>query len=398
MNDHLLLRIGLPMAEPHALGLDAGRLRDYLDLLRADIARQRLPGAVVLLARHGQVALFEALGRLRPDAATPMPHDAIFRIRSMTKPVVSVAALRLIEQGRLRAGDLLSQHLPEYAQMTVGLERRPALAAATVQDLLRHTAGFTYGFWGGPLTPLYEAAGLGDRDAGNAEFAARLAALPLAHEPGGAWQYSHGTDLLGRLVEVVSGQSLGEHLRCTLFEPLGMHDTGFHVPSDQHHRLAEPHAVDAETGQRSPTFDARVAPRFEGGGSGLVSTAADYARFMRMLAEGGAVDGVRVLGRKTVEWMTADHLGARPRMDIALPPGYGFGLGVAVRVAAGLAPDPGSVGSFGWSGSDGTIFFIDPAEAMWGLLLLQAPLHNERCWTLFRQMIYAAVADPLDGV
>jgi CubicO group peptidase (beta-lactamase class C family) len=391
MNDAILSSIGLPTAAPSALGLDAGRLRDYLDVLRADIARQRLPGAVVLLARQGHVALFEALGRLRPDGPAPMPRDAIFRIRSMTKPIVSVAALRLMEQGRLHADDPIAQHLPEFAELTVGVERRAARNAPTVHDLLRHTAGFTYGFWGGAMTPLYEAAGLGARDIDNAQFATRLATLPLAHEPGSAWQYSHGTDLLGRLVEVASGQPLGEHLRRTLFEPLGMRDTGFHVPPGGHDRIAEPYAVDAESGQRSPTFDAREAPRFEGGGSGLLSTAADYARFLRMLAEGGAVDGVRLLGRKTVEWMTADHLGERPRLDIALPPGYGFGLGVAVRTAAGLAPDPGSVGSFGWSGSDGTIFVVDPAEALWGMLLVQAPLHNDRCWTLFRQMVHAAI-------
>jgi CubicO group peptidase (beta-lactamase class C family) len=393
VNDTALAHIGLPVAAPGALGLDAGRLRDYLDALRADIAQGRMPGAVVLVARRGHVALFEALGRLRGDTPAPMVHDAIFRIRSMTKPIVSVAALRLVEQGRLGLDDPLAQHLPGFAQMTVGLERRPARAVATVHDLLRHTAGFTYGFWGGPLAPLYQAAGLGAREVDNAGFAACLATLPLAHEPGTAWQYSHGTDLLGRLVEVVSGQPLGQHLRDTLFVPLRMADTGFHVPPPGHSRLAEPHALDAPGGQPVAVFDARIAPRFESGGAGLVSTAADYARFMRMLAEGGALDGARVLGRKTVAWMTADHLGDRPRMDVALPPGYGFGLGVAVRTAAGLAPDPGSMGSYGWSGGDGTIFFIDPAESLWALLLVQTPSHNARCWSLFRQMIHASVAD-----
>jgi len=389
-----LAHIGLPQAAPASLGFDAARLSGYLDLLRRDVADGLIPGAVVLLARHGRIAVFEALGNLRPVAATPlpvpMPHDAIFRIRSMTKPVVSVAALRLIEQGRLTATEPIAQRLPEFARMAVGHEHRPASAAATVQDLLRHTAGFTYGFWGGPLAPLYTGLRAGARDGDNATFARALAALPLAHEPGSAWHYSHATDLLGCLVEVVSGQPLGEYLRRAIFEPLRMHDTGFHVPPEQQHRLADPPAADVGTG---PDADVRSAPRFESAGAGLVSTAADYARFIRMLAEGGALDGVRVLGRKTIAWMTADHLGDRPRMDIALPPGYGFGLGVAVRTAAGLAPDPGSIGSYGWSGSEGTLFVVDPAESLWGLLMVQAPQHNERCWSLFRQSVYAALAD-----
>lgn len=388
MSDTALSHIGLPQADPAALGFDAARLRAYLDLLRGDVAAGRIPGAVLLLARHGRIAAFEALGRLRPGEPTPMPHDAIFRIRSMTKPIVSVAALRLIEQGQLTASEPIAQRLPEFARMAVGLERRPASVAATVQDLLRHTAGFTYGFWGGPLAPHYDALQAGTRDGDNAAFVRALAALPLAHEPGSAWHYSRATDVLGRLIEVVSGEPLGQHLRRAIFEPLRMHDTGFHVPPAQHHRLADPPA-----GGMADDADVRRVPRFEGGGSGLVSSAADYARFIRMLAEGGALDGVRVLGRKTIAWMTADHLGDLPRMDIALPPGYGFGLGVAVRTAAGLAPHPGSVGSYGWSGSDGTIFVVDPAESLWGVLMVQAPLHNERSWTLFRQGIHAALAD-----
>jgi CubicO group peptidase (beta-lactamase class C family) len=388
MTDTALSRIGLPQADPASLGFDAARLRDYLDLLRGDVAAGRIPGAVVLLARYGRIAVFEALGHLRPGASAPMPHDAIFRIRSMTKPIVSVAALRLIEQGLLGASEPIAQRLPEFARMAVGHEHRPAGSAATVQDLLRHTAGFTYGFWGGPLAPLYTTLRAGARNGDNAAFARALAALPLAHEPGSAWHYSHATDLLGRLIEVVSGEPLGRHLHRAIFEPLRMPDTGFHVPPGQQHRLADPPAADA-----GPVVDpdVRSVPRFESGGAGLVSTAADYARFLRMLAEGGALDGVRILGRKTIDWMTADHLGDRPRLDIALPPGYGFGLGVAVRTAAGLAPDPGSVGSYGWSGSEGTLFVVDPAESMWGLLMVQAPLHNERCWSLFRHGIHAAL-------
>lgn len=385
-----LSHIGLPQADPAALGFDPARLRAYLDLLHGDVAAGRIPGAVLLLARHGRIAAFEALGSLRPESAAPMPHDAIFRIRSMTKPVVSVAALRLIEQGQLTASEPLAQRLPEFARMAVGLEHRPARMAATVHDLLRHTAGFTYGFWGGPLAPLYEALQAGAPGGDNAAFARALAALPLACEPGSAWHYSHATDVLGRLIEGVSGEPLGQHLRRTIFEPLRMHDTGFHVPPAQHHRLADPPS--AGVGMPAAA-DMRIAPRFESGGAGLVSTAADYARFVRMLAEGGALDGMRVLGRKTIAWMTADHLGDRPRLDIALPPGYGFGLGVAVRTAAGQAPDPGSVGSYGWSGSEGTIFVVDPAESLWALLMVQAPLHNERCWTLFRQGVYAALAE-----
>jgi len=384
--------VGLPLAPPEAVGLNGAQLAAYLDLLKADVARGRMPGAVVLVVRHDRIALFEAVGRLRPDAATAMPLDAIFRIYSMTKPIVSLAALRLMEQGRLHAAEPIARHLPELANMVVGVERRPATRVATVHDLLRHSAGFGYEFFDGPVARLHQEPLANRRDRlDNAGFTLALAALPLYSEPGTRFEYGRATDVLGRVVEVVSGEPLGAHLKRTVFEPLGLRDTGFSVPTEQHHRIAEPHPIDADSGAPVTTWDPRIAPRFESAGGALLSTAADYARFLRLLANGGSLEGVQVVGRKTVEWMTADHLGVLPRAGSVLPVGWGFGLGVAVRTSDGIAVEPGSTGSYGWSGAAGTIFFVDPREAMFGVLLLQAPQQCDRQWALFRQMVYAAL-------
>lgn len=386
-----MTRLPLPEAPPAAVRVDGVRLARYLDALDADIARGRLPGAVVLVARRGRVVLHEARGRLRPDADVPMPRDAVFRIYSMTKPVVSVAALRLFEQGRLHVAEPLARWLPAFASPVVGRERRLAARGATVLDLLRHTAGFSHEFAGCAGESLYAGAELGSRERDNAQLADALAALPLVHEPGSVWDYSRATDVLGRVIEVVCDAPLGEVLRREVFEPLGMHDSGFALPPDRHARLAEPHARDADSGAPIEMWDPRVPAPLQSGGSGLLSTVADYARFLAALSRGGELDGARLLGRKTVEWMTADHLGALPRAGTALPPGWGFGLGVAVRTHAGLAPDPGSVGSWGWSGASGTIFVVDPAEELFAIFMAQAPTQCERCWGLFRQMVYAAI-------
>ena len=262
----------------------------------------------------------------------------------------------------------------------------------TVQDLLRHTAGLTYEFHEpAPVRRLYTDAKLYSRGRTNAEQVRALAALPLMHEPGSVWDYSRATDVLGRLVEVLAGAPLGDHLRAAIFEPLGMVDTGFEVPPAQHHRLAEPLAAPPEGVALVPVFDPRVPAPAQSGGGGLMSTAADYARFVRMLAQGGSLGGARLLGRKTVEFMTADHLGPIPRANDLLPPGHGFGLGFAVKTALGEHTEPGSVGSYGWSGAAGTAFFVDPAESMFAIVLTQAPGLLDDVRELFRQVVYAAL-------
>lgn len=378
--------------------LNAGGLQRLRSVLQSDVDRGRIPGAVVVVALGGHVECFETVGCLDAQAGTPMRADAIFRIYSMTKPLVSLAALMLAEEGRLQLTEPVAAFLPEFGAQQVAVEEAagvrlvPACRPATVHDLLRHTAGLTYEFLGdSALQRQYRDARLADRSRSNAEFCKVLAALPLAHHPGACWEYSRATDVLGGVLEVVTGQSLAALLRERLFEPLGMKDTAFAVPADQWHRIAQPLERDPDTGEAVRLLDARTAPAFESGGGGLVSTADDYVRFLRLLRNQGRFEGTRLASRKTIEWMTADHLGAIPVRHDLLPPGHGFGLGVAVRAAAGLAAQPGSVGQYFWSGIGGTYFVVDPAEDLFALLLLQAPNQRIHYRNLFRHLLYAAV-------
>jgi CubicO group peptidase (beta-lactamase class C family) len=395
------MRAPLPPADVADLGLCPTRMRHLLDVFQADVNSGRLPGAVLVLARHGRIALMEGLGRLDPARDAPMTRDAIFRIYSMTKPIVSVAVMMLVEQGRLKLADPVHLHLPEFAhqqlvvQTAHGVEQRPVARAATVQDLLRHTAGLTYEFLGdSPVQQRYREASIGSRGRSNAEFSQALAALPLMFEPGSVWAYSRATDVLGRLVEVITGQPLGEHLEQAILSPLGMVDTAFVVPEADHPRIAEPFAHDPDGGIPMRLIDPRETPALQSGGGGLMSTAADYARFLQFVLNKGTLGGVRLLGPRTVDFMTADHLGTIPGNDPALlPPGHGFGLGFAVRTAAGLAPMPGSVGTVHWSGIGGTSFFVDPAEQLFGIFLAQAPNQREHYRALFRTLAYAALVD-----
>lgn len=378
--------------------LNPSGLQRLRAVLQSHVDRGRIPGAVVAVALGGHVEFFEALGRLDAGTGTPMPSDAIFRIYSMTKPVVSLAALMLAEEGQLQLTDPVAAFLPEFGAQQVAVEDggavrlEPARRQATVHDLLRHTAGLTYEFLGdSPVQRRYQDARVFDRDRTNAAFSKVLAALPLAHQPGSCWEYSRATDVLGALLEVVAGQPLGALLQQRILAPLAMKDTAFSVAREHWHRIAEPLACDPDSGQVVTLLDARTAPAFESGGGGLVSTAGDYIRFLRLLRNQGQLEGTRLVSRKTVEWMTADHLGSIPVRHDLLPPGHGFGLGVAVRTAAGLAPQPGSPGQYFWSGIGGTYFLVDPAEDLFALLLLQAP--NQRIYyrNLFRYLVYSAL-------
>ncbi len=390
----------LPTAAPADLGLCPERTRRVVQVLQREVDRGYIPGAVVLLARHGRVALHQAVGQLDPGRGAPMGTEAVFRIYSMTKPVVSVATLMLVEQGHLLLSDPVAKHLPEFANQQVavdtpdGVQRQPVAQPATVQDLLRHTAGFTYEFLGtAPVQRLYAQAQIGARTRSNAEFSQTLAAMPLHHQPGTRWAYSRATDVLGRLVEVVSGQTLGQHLRATLFEPLGMGDTAFVVPEHDHHRIAEPFAHDPDGGIPLRVLDPRQVPAMESGGGGLMSTSGDYARFLQFMLNRGQLDGVRLLGSATVDHMTADHLGTLPSHDDLLPPGHGFGLGFAVRTHAGVCTMPGSVGTYHWGGIAGTTFFVDPEQDFFGILMTQAPNQRDTIRALFRHLAYATLAD-----
>lgn len=378
--------------------LNAKGLQRLRSVLQSHVDRGRIPGAIAAVALGGHVECFETIGQLDAQAGTPMPADAIFRIYSMTKPMVSLAALMLAEEGRLQLTDAVAAFLPEFGAQQVAVEEGaavrlvPASRPATVHDLLRHTAGLTYEFLGdSAVQRQYRDARLADRSRSNAQFCKVLAALPLAHQPGACWEYSRATDVLGAVLEVVTGQSLAGLLRERLFEPLGMKDTAFAVPQEQWHRIAQPLERDPDTGEAVTLLDARAVPAFESGGGGLVSTADDYLRFLRLLRSQGRFEGARLVSRKTVEWMTADHLGSIPVRHDLLPPGHGFGLGVAVRTAAGLAAQPGSVGQYFWSGIGGTYFLVDPAEDLFALLLLQAPNQRIHYRNLFRHLVYAAV-------
>jgi len=390
----------LPLAPPEEVGLSTSRLKRLTTILQKDIERGLLPGAVALIARRGRLPYFECLGQRDPASRSPMQRDAIFRIYSMTKPIVSVAAMMLWEEGQFLLGDPIAKYLPEFAAPQVAVERDgtvtlvPAKQPITVQDLLRHTSGLAYEHRGdGPVQRRYLDAKISRRNQTAAEHAATLAGLPLMHQPGTHWEYSRSTDVLGRLVEVLSGQSLGAFFAERIFEPLRMDDTGFHVPERNHGRLAEAFARDPESGAEVQLLAVREKPHFESGGGGLVSTAADYARFLEMMLGQGARGNTRLLGRKTVELMTADHLGPISGAPDLLMPGYGFGLGFAVRRDAGIAPIAGSVGQYHWSGIAGTNFWVDPAEQLFAILMIQAPNQREYYRVLFRDLVYAAIAD-----
>jgi CubicO group peptidase (beta-lactamase class C family) len=394
----------LPAVSPGDAGLCPQRTQRLMDVLQSEVDRQRLPGAVALIARHGKVALFESLGALDPATGVAMPQDAIFRIYSMTKPIVSVAVMMLMEQGKLLLSDPVAKYLPEFAAQKVArlvdatLKLQPVHQAATIQDLLRHTAGLTYEFMGSaPVQRQYAQTRIGSRDRSNAEFSHELAKLPLLFEPGTVWEYGRATDVLGRLVEVVSGQTLGAYLREHIFTPLGMTETWFTVPPEHHARIAEPFARDPEGGVQMRVIDVREEGKLESGGGGLASTAHDYARFLQFMLNKGELEGVRLLGPRTVDFMTADHLGDIPVNPGAsrglLSLGHGFGLGFAVRTHLGVASVPGSVGTYFWGGMAGTTFFVDPAEDLFAILMLQAPNQREHFRMLFRDLVYAALVD-----
>ena len=396
----LSLSLALPTARPEDVGLSPAGLARLEAVMRREVEARRVPGVAMLIARGGKVAYRGNVGALRPGGPA-MRSDGIFRIYSMTKPIVSVAVMMLVEEGRLLISDPLEKFIPAFAEVKVGVETDgrldlvPCRRPITIQDLLRHTSGLTYAFTGdSAVQRLYAEAPLRAAGLDSAGFVAALARLPLIGQPGAAWDYSHATDVLGRVVEIVCGESLGVVLRDRILGPLGMKDTGFFAPPESQARLAEPFEADPETGAPVRLIDVRNAPRFESGGGGLVSTIEDYARFLQMLALGGALDGVSILGRKTLAFMTADHLGPDLRIGTPslLPPGHGFGLGFAVRRETGLAPTPGTPGEYYWGGIAGTAFWIAPEEQLVALMMIQAPGQRDFYRQLFRNLVHAALA------
>jgi CubicO group peptidase (beta-lactamase class C family) len=390
----------LPKAKPESLGFSSARLKTLSDVLAREVDKGTLPGAVVMVGRKGKVAHFDAIGRQGPASDAKMRPDSVFRIFSMTKPIVSVAIMQLVEQGKLLINDPLSKYIPSFASSQVGEVRDgkiflvPMKREITIQDLLCHTSGISYEITGpGPIQTLYSEAKIYRRSMNNEEHAEVIASLPLICQPGAEWNYSRSTDILGRVVEVVSGKTLGNYLTDHILAPLQMTDSGFHIEEERaHDRLAEPFPTDPWTGNKVVYFSMTQKPVSESGGGGMVSTAPDYARFAQMLAGGGSLNGERIIGRKTLELMASNHLAPNVKVDSPLmPAGHGFGLGFAVRTHAGLAPFTGSLGQFFWSGMAGTFFWIDPAEELFAVFMMQGPGQREYIRSMLRNAVYAAV-------
>ena len=399
----------LPTAKPSEVGLSAERLTRIGDWLRGEVAQGKIPGAVVMVVRGGKLAYLDAVGQRGPGNTAAMKTDDIFRIYSMTKPIVSVAAMMLVEEGRLQLEAPVARYIPAFANVKVGVEKTDAQGqktlelvaprrAMTVQDLLRHTSGLTYGFFGeGLVKKAYQGANISaGGDQSNAEFAERIAQMPLAFHPGSTWDYSNSTDVLGRVIEVVAGQSLYQHLKARLLDPLGMPDTSFYVPEPARQaRLAEPLANDREIGVNAVVGDPRLVQKMESGGGGMVSTAHDYARFLMMLRNGGQLDGRRYLSPRTLEYMTANHLDAGvQRTPLYLPgPGYGFGLGVAVRTSVGEAATPSALGEYNWGGAGGTAMWVDPASDLFVVFMMQSPKQRLAYRPILRNLVYGALTE-----
>ncbi|MDM4767811.1 serine hydrolase domain-containing protein [Pelomonas sp. SE-A7] len=395
----------LPRAKPEAVGMSSERLAQIGTVLQAEIAKERMPGAVLAIARKGKLVHYQAYGYLDKAAGLPMPRDAIFSIASMTKPLVGAGVLQLMEEGRLQMSDPASRWFPTLAKLPVAvlkpdaapdapLETVAARRDMNIQDLLRHTSGLSYGNrngsgvqrmlppgnfpWAEPMT--------------GAEFIERLSKAPLLHQPGTVWEYGFSTDVLGLVIEAETGQTLGAFLQQRLCKPLGMQDTGFVVPAAQAGRVAKVLAKEPGTGNPQNALDRTVPLKFECGGACAVSTAADMLRFGQMLLNRGQLGSARVLGSKTVDYMTADHLdpGIVNQVGKSDPSraGYGFGLTMAVRTTAGGPQMLGSPGEFGWSGALGTNFWVDPKEQL--VVVFMAATPGPIRWH-YRRMISALV-------
>ena len=400
---------GLPKAAPEQVGLSPQRLSNISQWLGAEVAQKKIPGAVLMVLRGGKLAYVDAIGQRDPASPAAMKVDDIFRIYSMTKPIVSVGALMLVEEGKLVLEAPVARYIPSFATVRVGVEKTDAqgqkslelvapLRPMTVQDLMRHTSGLTYGFFGeGAVKKAYQEANVtAGGDISNADFVERLAKMPLAYQPGSTWDYSNSTDVLGRVIEVVSGQTLSGYLKTRLLDPLGMKDTSFYVAEPERQaRIAEPFDNDRSIGVNAPVFDPRRVLAMESGGGGRMSPAADDARFLMMLRNGGQLDGRRYLSPATLAYMTSNQLSPSvTRTALYLPgTGYGFGLGVAVRTSAGEAANASSIGEITWGGAGGTYWWLDPGYDLFVVFMMQSPAQRVPYRAILRNMIYGAITD-----
>jgi CubicO group peptidase (beta-lactamase class C family) len=401
----------LPTGKPESLGLSSERLERIGTVVQHDIDDRRIAGAVTLVIRHGHIAWFKSQGMMDREAGKPLRPDAMFRICSMTKPITSLAVMMLYEEGRFLLDDPVSNYLPEFKNPKVLVKPAtgesysiPATREITIRDLLRHTSGLTY-HWNADLGPRYESAGVAsgllEYDGTIADSVKKLAGVPLLFNPGDRFEYSLGVDVLGRLVEVVSGKPLDEFFRTRIFEPLGMKDTYFYPPENKLDRLATAYTYDADQGLKrfpdtpmkegsfvySADYASRGPKKLFSGGAGLVSTAMDYARFCQMMLDEGKVGNTRLLSRKSVELMTHDQLGK-------IGPEQGFGLGFGVSGMKSPLSELGSPGEYNWGGFFYTGFTIDPKEQM--IVVFMAQLHPTGNLTLDREvnvLAYQAIND-----
>ena len=379
------------------------------DSVRNEIAAGKIPGAILLLQQHGKPVHFQCFGIRDPDTGQPMTPDTIFQIYSMSKAVTSVAAMMLVDDGKLSLDDPVSKYIRSFADAKVGVDLSdesgkyplklvPLKRPMTIRDLLRHTSGITYGFFGETqVQKLYANPLLYAGDYDNADFADRIAVLPLADQPATRWNYSHSTDVLGRVVEVASGQTLYQFEKQRLFDPLGMSDTAYYVADKAKWPLIA-RGFPVDRFRVAGILDPTVPRRWESGGAGLVSTIADYARFLQMLLNGGELDGKRYLKRETVALMTSDQIG--PETGIIHNPFYfpgptsGYGLGFAVRTS----PPPGTnwpLGEYRWDGAGGSFYFVDPVDDLLGVFMVMAPTQGGRIQLNLKTMMYEAMGKGL---
>jgi CubicO group peptidase (beta-lactamase class C family) len=391
----------LPMANrPEDGGFSSKRLEKTRQTLKADVDNKSFPGAVLVVVRNGKIVTYDAIGYQDRAEQTPMKKDCIFRIASMSKPITTVAAMILAEENKLDVGAPVAQYLPEFKDVKVGVDGAAAKRPMTVQDLMRHTSGLTYGLFGNSdVDQLYRKANIFAAKS-LADMVKTIASLPLLHQPGETWEYSVSSDVLGRVVEVASGMDLDSFIQERITGPLKMNDTGFWVKPSAISRLAKPDGK-----SNLPFADATQKPAILSGGGGMFSSAGDYARFAQMLLNGGELEGVRILAPKTIALMTSDQLPATTErhtpVAVILGPfgpvpemGTSFGLGFAVRVDAGRNPLPGSVGDFSWGGILGTLFWVDPKEKLVAVQMVQAPQPVlGTIWRQMRTMVYQAMTN-----
>ena len=385
------------------------KLQRVSDYLREQVANGKIPGAILLIRQHEKPVYHEFFGVRDVATKLPMTDDTIFRLFSVSKAITSVAAMMLIDQGRLKLDDPLAKYIPSFAGTKVGVEKNgangekvlelvPVSRPITIADLMTQTSGITYGFYGdGMVRQLYRAAKIYEGDFDNAEFAERIARLPLEVQPGTVWDYGHSTDILGRVIEVVSGKSLLQFEQDNLLGPLGMTNTGFFVSDPAKYKMiAQPMPDDSDFKVGLDTNPENVR-KWESGGGGMVSTMADYARFSQMLLNGGSFDGRQYLSPKAFALMASDHIGPGSGVahaDFYFPgDGFGYGLGFGVRTGPGNAkpPPPGSLGELKWDGASGCYFVIDRRQDMFFVLMEQTPTERGRIQAAVKKLIYEAM-------